>query len=564
MTDKSPPPILEVRDLAVSFRTGKGEFDAVKGINFDLHRGETLAILGESGSGKSVSASTIMGILDSPPGYIKHGEAFLDGENIFKLPANRRRDLMGEKVAMIFQDTLAHLNPVYSIGWQIAECFTTHRGFSKNEAWDKAVHMLERVHMPNAAARAKDYPHQFSGGQRQRIMIAMALALEPEILIADEPTTALDVTVQSQILDLLIELRNESNMGLILITHDLGVAAEIADRLIVMNHGEVVEQGPVHKIFANPEHPYTQRLMAAIPGRGPYREVPSSTGKDKPKPVLEVRDLTKHFGVTTGMFASDTGAVVKACDGIGFDLFAGETLGIVGESGSGKTTVSNMLLRLIEPTSGTATLDGQDIFSVGGDELLRLRRRFQAVFQDPFASLNPTMSVFDIISEPWIIHKDVMPKNRYKDRVVELLEDVGMVADHASRYPHEFSGGQRQRIAIARALALEPKIIICDEAVSALDVSIQAQIIELLAELRDEHGLSYLFIAHDLPVVRELADRVIVMKSGKIVEQGTVQQIFENPQEAYTIDLLSANPIPDPEQMLHKRQRRGVGVGVKA
>ncbi len=559
MDDRSEP-ILKVCDLAVAFRTGGGEFDAVKGISFELHRGETLAILGESGSGKSVSASAIMGILDSPPGFIRRGAAYLNGENLFELSEQKRRNLMGEKIAMIFQDTLAHLNPVYSVGWQIAECFRVHRHFNRKEAWIRAVDLLEQVKIPDAKRRANDYPHQFSGGQRQRVMIAMALALEPEILIADEPTTALDVTVQAQILDLLIDLRNARNMGLILITHDLGVAAEVADRMIVMNLGEIVEEGSVHDVFARPRHPYTKRLMDAVPGRGGYRDATSTRGKETHRPILLVRDLTKHYGITSGLFASDTGKAVKACDGISFDLYAGETLGIVGESGSGKTTVANILLKLTNPTSGTATLDGEDIFTLKGDRLLQFRRKFQAVFQDPFASFNPTMSVFKIISEPWLIHRDVMPKNRYRDRVIELLQAVGMTADHADRYPHEFSGGQRQRIAIARALALEPEIIVCDEAVSALDVSIQAQIIALLAELRDTFGLSYLFIAHDLPVVRELADRVIVMKSGKIIEQGPVKQIFDNPTQPYTIDLLAANPIPDPEQMQQRRQRRGIGV----
>lgn len=559
MTDRTAP-ILRVKDLAVSFHTAGGEFDAVNGISFELYRGETLAILGESGSGKSVSASAVMGILDSPPGYVRGGEACLEDVNLLELSESKRRDLMGEKIAMIFQDTLAHLNPVYSIGWQIAECFKVHRGFSRDEAWSRAVELLDRVGMPDADRRAGDYPHQFSGGQRQRIMIAMALALEPSILIADEPTTALDVTVQAQILDLLIELRNERNMGLILITHDLGVVAEIADRMVVMNKGLIVEAGPVREVFADPKDPYTQRLMAAIPGRGAFREVPPGPDEDGKNPILEVRGLTKHYGITSGFFRSETGQVIKACDGVSFDLYAGETLGIVGESGSGKTTVANMLLRLTEPTGGTAMLDGDDIFSLEGQELLRMRRRFQAVFQDPFASLNPTMSVAHIISEPWLIHRDVVAKNKHRERVVELLEAVGMTADHADRYPHQFSGGQRQRIAIARALALEPEIIICDEAVSALDVSIQAQIIALLAQLRDQFGLSYLFIAHDLPVVRELADRVIVMKSGKIVEQGTVAEIFDQPRETYTIDLLSASPIPDPEQMLERRRRRGIDV----
>jgi peptide/nickel transport system ATP-binding protein len=499
-----------------------------------------------------------MGILDSPPGRVRRGEAYLDDVDLLKLSESKRRDLMGEKIAIIFQDTLAHLNPVYSIGWQIAECFRVHRGFDRKEAQRRSIDLLNRVGMPDPERRASDYPHQFSGGQRQRIMIAMALALEPAILIADEPTTALDVTVQAQILDLLIELRNERNMGLILITHDLGVVAEIADRMVVMNEGLIVEAGLVRDVFANPKHPYTRQLMAAIPGRGAFRETPSVVEDPSKKPILEVRDLTKWYGITSGLFKSETGQVIKACDGVSFDLYAGETLGIVGESGSGKTTVANMLLRLTEPTSGSARLDGEDIFSLSGKELLRLRRRFQAVFQDPFASLNPTMSVFHVISEPWHIHADVVPKKQYRERVVELLEAVGMVPDHADRYPHQFSGGQRQRIAIARALALEPEIIICDEAVSALDVSIQAQIIALLADLRDKFGLSYLFIAHDLPVIRELADRVIVMRSGKIVEQGSVKQIFDAPRESYTADLLAASPIPDPEQMLDRRERRGI------
>ncbi len=559
MVEQSQP-LLDVRDLAVSFHTSGGDVDAVNGISFDLQRGETLAILGESGSGKSVSASVVMGILDSPPGFVRSGEVYLDGINILELPNTRRRNLMGEKIAMIFQDTLAHLNPVFTVGWQIAECFRIHRGLGRREAWTRAVDLLDRVRIPDGARRAKDYPHQFSGGQRQRIMIAMALALEPDILIADEPTTALDVTVQAQILDLLMELRNERGMGLILITHDLGVAAEVADRIVVMNAGEIVEEGPVQKVFADPEHAYTKRLISAIPSLGAAgKDRQDNEPGDDRQPILRVQELTKHYQVQSGLFSVWSGEVVKACDGVSFDLYAGETVGIVGESGSGKTTVSHLLLRLVEPTSGSATYGGKDIFGLSGDELMHFRRRFQAVFQDPFASLNPTMSVFEIISEPWLIHRDVIAKERHRDRVVELLESVGMAPDHAERHPHEFSGGQRQRIAIARALALQPEIIICDEAVSALDVSIQAQIVSLLGELRDSFGLSYLFIAHDLPVVKELADRVIVMKSGKIVEQGSVDQIFNNPQQNYTIDLLAATPIPDPEQMRERRQRRGIG-----
>ena len=552
-------PILEVRDLAVAFHTLAGELDAVDGISFDLDRGETLAILGESGSGKSVTAAAIMGILDSPPGFVRGGQALLDGVDLLALPEGRRRDLLGERIAIIFQDTLAHLNPVYSVGWQIAECFRIHRGFGRAEAYERAVDLMYQTHIPDPERRARDYPHQFSGGQRQRIMIAMALALEPDILIADEPTTALDVTVQAQILDLLIELRNARNMGLILITHDLGVVAEIADRLAVMFHGRIVESGPVGEVFADPQHAYTRRLMSAIPGRAPP-PVRVATKVVGAAPLLEVRDLAKHYEVTSGLMRRRTGEVVKAVDGVSFDIHRGETLGVVGESGSGKTTLARMLLLLEPPTSGSARFGGEDLFTLKGPDLLHLRRRMQVVFQDPFSSLNPRMSVAEIIAEPWSIHDGVVPKAERADRVVELLDRVGLAAEHARRYPHQFSGGQRQRIAIARALALAPDLVICDEAVSALDVSIQAQILDLLKSLRDELGLAYIFIAHDLAVVRELADRVAVMKTGKIVELGTTAQIFDRPTHPYTQALLGASPLPDPELMAERRQRRGIGI----
>lgn len=550
--------ILSIRNLSVAFRVGNDEIDAVRNIEFDLLPGETLAILGESGSGKSVSASTIMGILDSPPGFVKSGQALLNGTDLLQLNQVERRALMGDQIAMIFQDTLAHLNPVYSVGWQIAESFRTHRKLGRQEAWRRAVDLLDQVRIPNPAQRANDYPHQFSGGQRQRVMIAMALALEPQILIADEPTTALDVTVQAQILDLLLELRNRHRMGLILITHDLGVAAEVADRVLVMHGGQVVEQGDVHTVFAKPQHPYTQKLLAAIPGRGNLQHSVKRNTGGAAKPILQVDNLVKRFTEERGLFSTKQPATVSACDDISFVLNRGETLGIVGESGSGKTTLANILLRLIEPDSGTVLYDNKNIFTLSDDELKSFRRRFQVVFQDPYASLNPTMSVFQIIAEPWKIHNDVVPPTQRKVRVADLLNSVGLLPEHADRYPHEFSGGQRQRIAIARALALTPEVIVCDEAVSALDVSIQAQIIQLLVKLRDEFGLSYLFIAHDLPVVRDLADRILVMKSGRIVEQGSAQQIFEHPQEKYTIELLSANPIADPERVKERRLRRGV------
>lgn len=553
--------LLNVSNLSVVFTNGGREVKAVDQISFNLNRGETLAILGESGSGKSVTASTIMGILDSPPGHVRSGTIHFNGQELIQMPSSQRRLIMGRNMAIIFQDTLAHLNPVYSVGWQIAENFRIHQNMGKKDAMSKAVGLLEQVQIPDAARRARDYPHQFSGGQRQRVMIAMALAMEPDVLIADEPTTALDVTVQSRILDLLLNLRNELDMGLILITHDLGVAAEIADRILVMNNGRVVEHGSVEHIFTNPQHPYTRKLLKALPGLHESSTPAVVATEADTKPLLQVSNLTKSFNTEErGFFPSKVADSVIACNNLSFDLFKGETLGIVGESGSGKTTLANLLLKLVEPDSGTAFFGGQDIFNVRGEQLLELRRRFQVIFQDPFASLNPRMKVEEIIAEPWVIHKGVLPKSQHQNRVCELLESVGLLPEHARRYPHQFSGGQRQRIAVARAIALEPEIIICDEAVSALDVSIQAQIIALLADLRDRLGLSYLFIAHDLPVVKQIADRVLVMQSGNIVEQGTVDQIFNNPAMEYTRELLAANPVPDPLLMKQRRARRGVGV----
>jgi peptide/nickel transport system ATP-binding protein len=446
---------------------------------------------------------------------------------------------------MIFQDTLAHLNPVYSVGWQIAETLRAHGQASAAAARARAVALLERVGIPEPARRADDYPHQFSGGQRQRVMIAMALALRPDVLIADEPTTALDVTVQAQILALLAELQAETGMGLVLITHDLGVVAEVASRVAVMQGGRIVETGPVRQIFHEPRHAYTRRLMAASPGRqGELRDGGGQAGRE---PLLRVQGLAKHYEITTGLMRRKTGQVVRAVDGVSFDLDAGETLGLVGESGSGKSTLARTLLRLEEPTAGTARYRGDDIVELSPAGLLRFRRLMQVVFQDPYASLNPRMTVAQIVAEPWAIHRGVLPRARWHARVCELLEQVGMHPEHARRYPHQFSGGQRQRIAIARALALQPEVIICDEAVSALDVSIQAQVIALLSELRASLGLAYIFIAHDLPVVRHFTDRVMVMYQGKIVEQGPTEEIFARPTHPYTQRLLAASPVPDPE-----------------
>ncbi|PLU16883.1 ABC transporter ATP-binding protein [Sinorhizobium medicae] len=521
--------LLEVRNLSVEFHTAAGVVHAVKSISYHLDKGETLAILGESGSGKSVSSSAIMNLIDMPPGRISGGKILLDGRDLLTMPAEERREVNGRRVAMIFQDPLSHLNPVYSVGWQIAEAMTTH-GLAGSKAREEGLRLLRRVGIPEPERAMRKYPHEFSGGQRQRVMIAMALALRPDLLIADEPTTALDVTVQAEVLKLLKELQRETGMAVLIITHDLGVVAEIADRVVVMEKGTLVEAGTVREIYKNPQHPYTRKLIAAAPGKGVMHE-PGA----RAEPLLSVRDVRKTYGS------------FEALKGISFDLMPGETMAVVGESGSGKSTLARALLRLDEPDSGTALWKGRDLFALSPSELYKLRRDLQMVFQDPTQSLNPRMTVFQLISEAWVIHPDILPKARWRERVAELLAQVGLSAEHMSRYPHQFSGGQRQRIAIARALALEPQLIICDEAVSALDVSVQAQVIELLDKLRREMGIAFIFIAHDLPVVRDFADHVMVMQQGEIVELGTIREVFETPRQAYTRALLAASLSPDPD-----------------
>lgn len=536
--------LLEVRDLSVEFHTAQGTVHAVRNVSFHLDRGETLAILGESGSGKSVSASAIMDLIDAPPGEISSGEVHFDGFNLLQATSEERRLINGNRIAMIFQDPLSHLNPVYTVGWQIEEMMTAH-GTPKTEARARTLDLMQRVGIPEADAKIDAYPHQFSGGQRQRIMIAIALALKPDILIADEPTTALDVTVQAQILALLEELQAETDMGLLLITHDLGVVAETADRVVVMNAGEIVETGTAEHIYSNATHPYTKKLIAAVPGTGAMADPIAAT-----KPLFEVNGLSKHYGAFV------------ALEDVSFTVLPGETVAIVGESGSGKSTLAKTLLRLEEATAGEALYSGRDLITMPPGELFNIRREVQMIFQDPTQSLNPRMSIYDIIAEAFVIHPEILPKAKRRDRVAELLRHVGLEAAHMQRYPHQFSGGQRQRIAIARALALEPKLIICDEAVSALDVSIQAQVIELLVGLQDTFGLSYMFIAHDLPLVRDFAHRVVVMQEGRIVEQGPVAQIFDHPQQDYTRKLIAASLSPDPEIQAERRLARAQIEGV--
>jgi peptide/nickel transport system ATP-binding protein len=530
--------LLEVRNLSVEFHTAVGVVKAVRDISYHLDRGETLAILGESGSGKSVSSSAIMNLIDMPPGRISSGEILLDGVDLLKMPAHERREVNGRRIAMIFQDPLSHLNPVYTVGWQIREALTTH-GTDAAKAQAEALRLLTRVGIPDPERSLGKYPHEFSGGQRQRVMIAMALALRPDLLIADEPTTALDVTVQAEVLALLEELQEETGMAVLIITHDLGVVAEIADRVVVMEKGVLVEAGTVREVYKNPQHPYTKKLIGAAPGKGEMHEPVA-----RAEPVLSVRDVRKRYGN------------FEALKGVSFDLMPGETMAVVGESGSGKSTLARILLRLDEPDSGTAHWKGRDLFTMSPAELYKLRRDLQMVFQDPTQSLNPRMTVYQLISEAWVIHPDILPKARWRERVAELLVQVGLGPEHMGRYPHQFSGGQRQRIAIARALALEPQLIICDEAVSALDVSVQAQVIALLDKLRKEMGIAFIFIAHDLPVVRDFADHVMVMQKGDIVELGTVRQVFDTPRQDYTRALLSAGLDPDPDvQAAHRAAR---------
>ena len=537
--------LLDVRGLSVEFHTAAGTVKAVEDVSWHLDRGETLAILGESGSGKSVSASAIMNLIDMPPGKITAGTILFNGRDMLAMGAEERRAINGAKIAMIFQDPLAHLNPVYAVGWQIREMMTTH-GTPRAEAQRRTLDLLQRVGIPQPEAAMHKYPFQFSGGQRQRLMIAMALACKPDILIADEPTTALDVTVQAQVLELLKELQRETGMGLLLITHDLGVVAEIADRVVVMNGGRIVETGDAAAVYQNPQHPYTRKLIDAAPGKGAMPEARERAGE----PLIRAAGLHKRYGL------------FHALKGIDLAIMPGETVAVVGESGSGKSTLARAMLRLDDPDEGEIVYRGKDLLTMAPRDLFGLRRDLQMVFQDPTQSLNPRMTVFQLVSEAWVIHPDILPKARWKEKVAELLVKVGLKPDMAGRYPHQFSGGQRQRIAIARALAMEPKLIVCDEAVSALDVSIQAQVIALLDGLRREFGLSYLFIAHDLPVVRDFADRVIVMRAGEIVEEGPVRQIFDAPQHPYTRALLAASLDPDPDIQAARRAARNLEEGL--
>jgi peptide/nickel transport system ATP-binding protein len=626
-----PQPLLTVSNLTLDFLSHRGHTRAVDGVSFALSRGETVAIVGESGSGKSVTSLALLGLIPMPPGLLVAGSAVFQsgalGEvDLLQLPEKQLQKVRGNDIGMIFQEPMTSLNPVLTCGAQVAEALLLHTSLSKAQARERTIELFTEAQLPRPAGIFTSYPHEISGGQKQRVMIAMAMACRPALLIADEPTTALDVTVQARMLRLIDDLRRQHDTAVLFITHDLGVVAEIADRILVMYRGKVVEQGPVLEIFENPQHPYTKGLLACRPrlsvglkrlpvvadfmaedasglltaqpapvvaledevltdsspeieaqqlrdnsgttktfpvehlrmgveqleSGGPKREPQPlgnsmgepvedlKTGRAGAQPLLQVENLQVHFPGRSGWFQPKT--VVRAVDDVSFTLYPGETVGLVGESGCGKTTLGRALLRLTEPTAGRILFEGTDLAQLPAEELRRRRREFQLVFQDPYAALNPMLTVGEAIWEPMRVHGVGGTRAAQKARVLELLQIVGLREEHFLRYPHEFSGGQRQRICIARALALQPKLIVCDESVSALDVSVQAQVLNLLNDLKREFGITYLFITHDLSVARFMSDRLLVMHQGRIVESGPAAAIYAHPQDAYTQGLLAAIP----------------------
>ncbi|WP_266018357.1 ABC transporter ATP-binding protein [Brucella intermedia] len=559
-------PVLSVRGLTTSFLVDGAWKPVVDDVSFDVHPGETVAIVGESGSGKSVTSLSIMRLLQKDTSRIE-GSISLASRELLTLSENEMRRIRGNEIAMIFQEPMTSLNPLFTIGDQISEALLCHSQMSKADARAETVRLLEKVRIPSAASRFDEYPHRFSGGMRQRVMIAMALASRPKLLIADEPTTALDVTIQGQILDLIKTLQEEEGTSVLFITHDMGVVAEISDRTVVMFRGKQVETGQTADIFRQSKHPYTRALLSAVPVLGsmqgyqrPLRFpiVDDATGlAEKPVevadtvdnidvPVLEVKGLTKRFEIYSG-FMSRLSGRVHAVENVSFTLRKGETLSLVGESGCGKSTTGRAIMRLTEPDAGEVLVEGQNILSLGRQSMREMRRTVQMIFQDPYASLNPRMTVGAAIAEPYIEHRLGSARDA-KDVVADMLEKVGLTPDMAKRYPHEFSGGQRQRICIARALALKPKVIVADESVSALDVSIKAQVINLMLDLQESLDLAFLFISHDMAVVERVSHRVAVMYLGEIVEIGPRSSVFENPQHDYTRKLMAAVPVPDPDR----------------
>ena len=597
MTEKT---LLEIKNLVTEFRTEEETFKAVDNVSFTLNKGETIGIVGESGSGKSVTSLSAMQLIPDPPGRISNGEILFHTQNgVIDLVQTSKKDMRtyrGNEIAMIFQEPMTSLNPVYTCGDQVSEAIILHQKVSKKDARVKTIELFKKVELPRPDVMFDTYPHQISGGQKQRVMIAMAMSCNPSILIADEPTTALDVTVQKTILELMMQLQQEHEMGILFITHDLGVIAELADKVVVMYKGKIVEQGSVLDIFTNPQHPYTKGLLACRPplnrrlkwlptvadfmtvdDKGVMQETnksvkevtekliitPAETAKKHKilydqEPVLKINHLKTYFPIKKGLFGK-TKEYVKAVDDVSFEVYPGETLGLVGESGCGKTTLGRTILKLVDPTEGQIIFEGNDLTHLSNKEMREYRKKMQIIFQDPYSSLNPRITIGEAIMEPMRVHKVFNNDKERKARVMELLTRVNLLEQHFYRYPHEFSGGQRQRICIARSLALNPKFIICDESVSALDVSVQAQVLNLLNELKAEFQFTYIFISHDLSVVKFMSDRMIVMQEGKIKEIGLADEIYSNPQTDYTRELISAIPkgeIDDIKTSLDKKKAR--------
>jgi len=576
--------LLEVKNLVTEFKSDGELMKAVNDVSFTLHKGETIGIVGESGSGKSVTSLSIMQLIPNPPGRVSGGDILYHSKNdgilnFRSLAADKMRSYRGNEVAMIFQEPMTSLNPVYTCGNQVMEVIMLHQKVSKKEAKKKTIKLFEQVQLPDPERIFSVYPHQISGGQKQRVMIAMAMSCNPRVLIADEPTTALDVTVQKTILDLMLQLQREHDMGIMFITHDLGVIAELADKVMVMYKGKVVEQGPVLEIFSNPKHPYTKSLLACRPPldkrimrlpvsadfmktdeEGNMIEIPTTVSeainsviitkeqRDKEhqelysrSKILEIQNIKTYFSKNKTFFGK-TIDYVKAVDDVTLDVYEGETLGLVGESGCGKTTLGRTILRLTEPTEGKIFFQRNDLLRLKPDDMRQLRKDMQIIFQDPYSSLNPRITIGEALMEPMQVHNILSNNNQRKEKVYELLNKVGLTEKQYGRYPHEFSGGQRQRVCIARALSLNPKFIICDESVSALDVSVQAQVLNLLNDLKREFKFTYIFISHDLSVVKFMSDRMVVMNKGKIEEMGDADQIYLNPQSDYTKNLISSIP----------------------
>ena len=561
--------LIEVKNLSVEFQTDEKKIQAVRDTSFNIPKGKTVGLVGESGSGKSVTALSIMRLIPEPPGFISGGQILLDKKDILKQSESHIRKIRGNRISMIFQEPMSSLNPVFTVGNQISESLILHRNMNKKEALEQSINLLGQVEVDNPSERVNSYPHQLSGGQRQRVMIAMAIACHPDLLIADEPTTALDVTIQQQIIDLLTNLQKKYSMSVLFITHNLSLIADIADKVLVMHKGRIVEQNTTVDIFKSPSHPYTKGLMACrptldknsrrLPVMNDYMDENGNPLEPDEKKwgtkiiknlsskeiLLTVKNLKKYFPLKKTLFGK-TKSWIKAVDDVSFTVRKGETLGLVGESGCGKTTLGRLILRLLSATDGEVIYQGQSIMNLSWKEMKPLRKKMQVIFQDPYASLNPRMTIGSAIMEPMIIHNLGADKKERIKKTEQLLEKVGLTGDMLYRYPHEFSGGQRQRVCIARALAVQPEFIICDESVSALDVSIQSQILNLFLDLQEELDLTYIFISHDLAVVKFISDEVCVMHKGKIVEQNTSFDIYKSPKEDYTKKLLRSIPLGIP------------------